>query len=560
MKKVFAMLLVMLMVMGTASVCAAGNPVLTATLNATESGNDSLIVEVTDAPLGSLMSVAVFREGGLPAFLEELRVKESAPKLTFNFTPEYGLSGELLVQVSFSGSDTQLTKTVYYYSYPEQKRAIELIMDSETPETEIINQKDILNINLDGLYSRVTDKEAIADRLVAKLETLDTVDAEVFNTEFANSVLITALNQKDVSLLADILDANLTNFNAMTQEKEWYDAQEDQTAVLDAVKTGSYETAEEFNNVLGAQLFIGQLNAAHVKNMLGLLEYADEHYIIDEEIFDLDLEAYDDLNTAQKEYFVTQLGITYKTLEDVQETFDTALTKAQKYKEKKESGTSGGSSSSGGRGDGVVARVQSDLIPDGPAEPSIENNNGGDKGFTDIAAVEWAKEAITAFAAEGIVSGTGNNQFSPDNSVTREQFVKMLLGAFKINVQQNGQNAMFTDVKQGEWYYDYVQTAVSLGLASGYGDSFGVGDSITREDMAVMIYNCAKQKGVTLNAEGEEVPADYAEISGYAKEAVTSMYQAGIINGIGEGQFAPKMHATRAQAVKLLYELWRVAA
>ncbi|MBQ4515893.1 MAG: S-layer homology domain-containing protein, partial [Clostridia bacterium] len=239
--------------------------------------------------------------------------------------------------------------------------------------------------------------------------------------------------------------------------------------------------------------------------------------------------------------------------EDVKEVFDAALLAAQEYDEKEDDDEGSFSGGGGGAGGGGGSSKDS-RIPIAKVEKAAESTM-----FKDVSHVSWAKEAIETFAKNGIVSGTGNNNFSPDANVTREQFVKMLLGTFGISANNVESVTDFSDVDKNAWYYKYVHTAVSMGLASGYGDSFGVGDFITREDMSVMIYKAAALKKVAINAISENAPSDYAEISAYAQESVDALYKAGIINGVGDGKFAPKAKATRAQAVKLLYELWRVA-
>ena len=83
---------------------------------------------------------------------------------------------------------------------------------------------------------------------------------------------------------------------------------------------------------------------------------------------------------------------------------------------------------------------------------------------------------------------------------------------------------------------------------------FGTGAFITREDMAVIIYNCAKLKGITLK-EGSLTVSDKNNISDYAKISVSALLNSGIVNGTGSGEFNPKGFATRAEAAKMIYML-----
>ncbi len=563
MKKLLMILLVFVMCASTFVVTAV-EPTFVAKLETSIDGNDQIKLVVKNAPLNAYIGFAIFDANGFPVYLENQRAKQSEETAIYYVKPSHALSGELTATASISGSDIKLTQSLYYYSYAEQQAAIDYIMNGDhlTPPADVTDpvkiterlwaKQEQLSLEMEsGLYIQLVDKNSFATRLhTALMAETETVEAGRFNELFFESALLELLNKGSLSdisvILADVIAMDQTGFSAMTEEYGWYNALTNKTAVLSLVK-GPFTTISQFNDALQEQCFIAKLNTLHVSEMLDLFKHADENYLSG--TFDLDFESYDGLNDTRKSYFLTQLDATYTSLNDVKRIFDAALESASVYEERNENPDSERPSSNRGGSVGSIA-----AIVDGGM---IDNGAANNKGFNDLSSVSWAKEAIEAFAERGIVSGMGNNQFMPNNSVTREQFVKMLLGTFEIKTAA-GNGAFFHDVHAGQWYYEYVQTAVSLGLASGYGDTFGIGDSITREDMAVMIYNCAKRQGIELVAKHAESPADYDSVSGYAKEAVDVLYKAGIINGVGDGSYAPKMQATRAQAVKLLYELWRV--
>ena len=83
--------------------------------------------------------------------------------------------------------------------------------------------------------------------------------------------------------------------------------------------------------------------------------------------------------------------------------------------------------------------------------------------------------------------------------------------------------------------------------------SFGVGLPITREDMAVILCR-AMEKKTELKA-GTTKFSDNDEIAPYALPCVQKLTKAGIIGGMGDGSFAPKNNATRAQAAAMLYHV-----
>ena len=113
----------------------------------------------------------------------------------------------------------------------------------------------------------------------------------------------------------------------------------------------------------------------------------------------------------------------------------------------------------------------------------------------------------------------------------------------------------FADTLDSAWYYDYVASAASKGIINGISDTeFGIGSTITRQDMAVIIYRIAGLCGLQLTEDGEYIPfADEIYISEYAFEAVRELSKSGIINGTDNNSFLPTGLATRAEAVKMLY-------
>ena len=164
--------------------------------------------------------------------------------------------------------------------------------------------------------------------------------------------------------------------------------------------------------------------------------------------------------------------------------------------------------------------------------------------------MKWAEDAILALSEKGIVSGKADGVFAPNDPLTREQFVTMIVKAFDLKTDGTIE---FADVKPADWFYDYVNAAFNNNIVRGYGDSFGVGEKITRQDMAVMVYNAISDKKEF--AENGEKFADDADIADYAREAVYYLKNAGIINGVGDGRFDPKGINTRAQAAVVINKL-----
>ncbi len=173
-------------------------------------------------------------------------------------------------------------------------------------------------------------------------------------------------------------------------------------------------------------------------------------------------------------------------------------------------------------------------------------------GYSDVASDHWAKTSIDNLTQKGVLNGVGNNAFAPDEAVTREQFVKMVVAAFDIELITEG-DLPFADTQAGEWYYDYLRTGFKYGIINGKDETtFGTGEQITRQDACVILQNTADIFGVSLEQTQKAPFADNDQIADYAKDSVTAMYQAGIIVGISEDIFAPTDSLTRAMAAVLL--------
>jgi len=113
----------------------------------------------------------------------------------------------------------------------------------------------------------------------------------------------------------------------------------------------------------------------------------------------------------------------------------------------------------------------------------------------------------------------------------------------------------FEDVAN-DWYAPFIRTAVANRIVNGIDSTrFGIGQNITRQDMAVMVKRALDVKGVSLNAVKEYMAfQDEEQIAEYALESVIALFKAGIINGKGENTFDSVGNATRAEASKILYE------
>lgn len=233
----------------------------------------------------------------------------------------------------------------------------------------------------------------------------------------------------------------------------------------------------------------------------------------------------------------------FKTVDDIKDYFNTLVSGNGGTIS---DGSTNGSSNGGSGGKSIPVKIQ----------PNTEDNaTGTNSYFNDLGTVEWAVSAINNLYEKGIILGVGDKMFEPDSFVTREEFLKMTVNAFNIK-KGSDIDAInkFEDVNKDEWYFPYIDIAVSEGIVNGVANArFGIGEKITRQDMCVMVYRCIKEKGMSIKtSDNAENFVDFDKCLDYSKEAVKALSANNIINGVGENTFAPDGFATRAMAAVII--------
>jgi len=173
--------------------------------------------------------------------------------------------------------------------------------------------------------------------------------------------------------------------------------------------------------------------------------------------------------------------------------------------------------------------------------------------FFDLDSVPWATEAVTYLAENNAVSVGIDGSFRPNDYITREEFIKVLIITF--GVYDSNATSDFTDTKESDWHYSYVSTAKSLGITNGVSDElFGIGRTIERQEMAALIYRMITLYNSDIDSPSSSSFNDSDKINEYAKEAVALLSSEGIINGDPDNNFNPSSYATRAEACKMIYQ------
>ena len=166
---------------------------------------------------------------------------------------------------------------------------------------------------------------------------------------------------------------------------------------------------------------------------------------------------------------------------------------------------------------------------------------------------DWFYDDVAFVCINNLFKGVSETLFSPSSPMSRGMMVTVLHRLTGLP-NTSGSNP-FTDVPNDEYYTDAVIWASQLGMVNGVGDNrFAPDDSISRQDLATILARYSEAMNITLPNIVEILNFhDSADISGYAKTAVSAMQRAGVINGKPDEIFDPLGNATRAEVAAMLH-------
>ncbi len=182
----------------------------------------------------------------------------------------------------------------------------------------------------------------------------------------------------------------------------------------------------------------------------------------------------------------------------------------------------------------------------GEEEPNLTDQ------FTDLVPGAWYINGINYVLQAGLFNGTSATRFSPDANMTRSMLVTVL---WRLDGTPDATvDTIFNDVADGLWYSDAIEWAAANNIVNGYGNGrFGTNDSITREQMAVILYNYAKIKGYDVSQTTSlSKYTDTGDISDWASTAMAWANATGLVNGRTATTLAPGGTATRAEVATIL--------
>lgn len=181
-------------------------------------------------------------------------------------------------------------------------------------------------------------------------------------------------------------------------------------------------------------------------------------------------------------------------------------------------------------GSGSSGKIES------PNRPKTEPAKADASKFRDVAASDWYFDAVQYVLEKGLMNGTSDWTFAPNDATTRGMIVTILARVEGVNTNGN------------PWYAAGQKWAMDNGIS----DGTNMPGVITREQLATILYRYAKQKGYDVSKTAALTGfSDADKVSGYAFDAMQWAVAEGLLQG-SNGKLDPQGSATRAQVATIL--------
>jgi hypothetical protein len=195
--------------------------------------------------------------------------------------------------------------------------------------------------------------------------------------------------------------------------------------------------------------------------------------------------------------------------------------------------------------------------PDVKQMPVLE----AERTFSDISS-HPNKKAIEDLASRGIINGLPDGRFAPDNTMTRAEFAAIVVRGLGLEPKTAD---VFTDIPSTAWHAGYIGTAYSYGIVNGIGENqYGPNETISRQDAATMVARAAKICGMDTSMDEDAIRmmlaqfTDYITVGSWAKESLAFCYKNDILDQ-SDIEIKPWVDIKRYEVSQMLYNMLLVA-
>lgn len=414
--------------------------------------------------------------------------------------------------------------------------------------------RDTLNL-IDSDYDKLADKSFIYHCIIDGKPY--GTDLDKFKNVYRQALKISTLLAGDTETAVNEIKANHSNEYWGISETSAYNSfieftSDKQKNVLTELKKA--EGFKDISNRFSAAVICEDIKAQSSYNLVyTVLSKYNDINMIDYSVYN----KIGDNKLKVCEYVYKNIS-SVNTIPELKTLFEDTAKKYQGTSGNNPGGGSGGTSgkengSGGGSGYNPGVSNRDVTAPDWYTEKQELANRSV---FSDTDSVEWAKYSINKLYNMGAISGKAEGIFAPNDKITREELCKIIVNVFGFE-KKSDENA-FSDVAEGMWYTDYIKICSQNNIINGIGDGlFGLGKELTREEISAILVRAADASGKILDYDISIVLpfTDEADISDWAKNSIAILRECLIVEGIGDGSFAPKANVTRAQAAKMIVGL-----
>ena len=172
--------------------------------------------------------------------------------------------------------------------------------------------------------------------------------------------------------------------------------------------------------------------------------------------------------------------------------------------------------------------------------------------FTDVKGDQWYANFVDYAYNHGLMAGTGSKSFSPNQVMTRGMLVTVIHAIAGKPAPTTGNH--FSDVKANDYFAPAVTWCYENGIVAGTGaKTFSPNQKVTREQMVAIMMKFAKHTGADVSKRADlSGYKDASKIEGYAVDAFKWAVASGVVSGTSDNTLSPKAGAVRAQCAVVL--------
>lgn len=172
--------------------------------------------------------------------------------------------------------------------------------------------------------------------------------------------------------------------------------------------------------------------------------------------------------------------------------------------------------------------------------------------YSDVSIDDWYYKDVQYVSEKGLMTGTGDKLFSPEEETTRGMAATIL---WRLEGSPEGDSMPFTDVMPDSYYFNAIKWGYKNKILSGYDEStFAPDDTVTREQLCTLIYRYAEYKGMDVSSQ-EDLNnfKDINQVSDYALLPFGWAYATGIITGTSNDTLSPLQNALRCEFAAIIH-------